>query len=103
VANIIDFEEPVKVNPYAADVQALIEAGEGKAGEVITKAGEENKARVLFAKAANEAGKTARLRVSEPGKDKGTTRLVFTLTEKHKARRGKAEADQTEQADLPVE
>lgn len=102
MSNIIDFTEPEKVNPYKDDVLALIAAGEGKAGELIVPTDTANKARVQYAKAANEAGKTARLRITEVDEKKGTTRFVFTLTAKHQARRGKADAvDSTE--DAPVE
>jgi hypothetical protein len=101
MSNIIDFQEPVKVNPYKADVEALIAAGEGKAGELIVPTDQASKARVTYAKAANDADKTARLRITEVDEKKGTTRFVFTLTSRHKARRGNAETSAVE--DSPVE
>jgi hypothetical protein len=94
--SIIDFEPPVKDNPYKETVGLLIEAGEGKASEIIVPKDDANKHRNLFAKAANERNKTARLRIEElvipeDGSEPTHTRLVFTLTKRHAPRRGKEE------------
>lgn len=92
---IIDYVEAPKANPYAGHIEALIVAGEGKAATVIVPTKDALKTRTAFSKAANDKGYTARVRVNaEPvltdkGKDTGNVRFVFTLTTKHKARRGK--------------
>jgi hypothetical protein len=101
MAEIIDFAEPVKVNPYTQDVADLIAAGEGKAARITVPAGDRNKARMAFAKAANEAGKTARLRDESADKKGENITLTFTLTAKHAPRRGKDEV--TTEAVAPVE
>lgn len=85
-------------NPYIQDVADLIAAGEGKAGAIEVPAADANKARVKFAKAANAAGKTARL-VTPLDKltadENGNVQIVFVLTGKHAPRRGKAAAETT--------
>jgi hypothetical protein len=89
-----DYVETVKVNPYAGHITALEEAGPGKAATVIVPAKDALKTRTAFSKAANDKGYTARVRVNaEPvltdkGKPTGNVKFVFTLTTKHKARRG---------------
>lgn len=89
---IIDYKVPEKVNPYIQDVAELNAAGEGKAGTITVPTKELTKARMLFGKAANAIGKTARLRNTEgDGKPDGNTVLTFTLSPRHKARRGDSE------------
>jgi hypothetical protein len=100
MANIIEFNAPTKANPYTETVADLIAAGEGKACEVIVKAGDEGKERTKFSKAANDAGKTARLRISEDI-DGGQHRMVFTLTTKHAQRRGKAVESSVSETEAP--
>lgn len=103
MTNIIDFTEPIKANPYDGDVAALIAAGEGKAAELIVPTDQANKARVLYAKAANAADRTARVRLQEEDKKAGTTRFVFTLKERRKPSRGKTGAEVEQTPDAPVE
>ena len=106
------FEAPEAVNPYTETVAQLIEAGENASVTLTLAPADVAKERLKFSKAANAEGKTARLRLTDDSKVKygtdedgekvatgGTTRLTFTLTTKHKARRRKgadaaAEADQ---------
>jgi hypothetical protein len=85
---IDDFTEEVKENPYTEHVKALNEAGEGKSLTLVVADKDVKKSKFKFGKAANAIGKTARIRVTEPLGD-GKTRIVFTLTEKHKPRRRK--------------
>lgn len=90
--------EATAVNPYTQDVADLIEAGEGKAGAIVVPVAEANKSRVKFAKAANDAGKTARLLtpLDELEKDvDGNVTLIFKLTHKHAPRRGKGGTGET--------
>lgn len=82
---IADFNEEVKENPYTADVKALNDAGPGKAATLVVDDKDVKKTKFKFSKAANAIDRTARVRVTEPLGD-GTTRIVFTLTEKHKPR-----------------
>lgn len=83
-----EYVEEAKPNPYVAHVAALIEAGEGKSVTITVPFDGIKKAQFKFARAANDAGKTARLRNTvEDGK--GNVALVFTLVEKHKPRRRK--------------
>jgi hypothetical protein len=89
---IDDWQEPVKENPYAAHVLALINAGEGKAITVIVPAADRLKTRTQFASAANNADKTARVRVDE-ATDDGQWLFKFTLTNKNKPRRNKERED----------
>lgn len=85
---------PETVNPYTEIVAKMIENGPETAVTVTVPEKDALKTRTLFAKAANAAGKTARIRVKdEPvtdakGKPTGEVRNVFTLTAKHKPRRG---------------
>lgn len=97
-----EYVEPEKINPYTENVRQLAELDNENASMTITV--DANKAKneqFKVQKAANELGKTARLRntddsnatqvgKSEKGKPvyEGTVRLTFTLTSKHKARRG---------------
>jgi hypothetical protein len=92
VISIDDWQEPVKENPYAAHVLALINAGEGKAITVIIPLEDKLKTRTLFATAANDAGKTARVRVDEATND-GQWLFKFTLTNKNLPRRNKERED----------
>lgn len=97
------FTAPEKTNPYAADVEKLAAVGSEDAAIVITvDANAAVKEQFKFQKAANAINKTARLRntddsgakvvgKTESGKPvyEGVVKLTFTLTAKHKARRGK--------------
>ena len=88
----IDWEPAEKVNPYIEIVKALAEfTDENKGYSVIVHKSEAIKTRTDFAKAANAIGKTARVRVNG-ALIEGTenVRFVFTLTKKHKARKGAA-------------
>lgn len=99
MSQIIDFTETKPVNEYAADVQALIEAGPGKALQITAplgqtrdgKEGNGDRARLKFQSAANDAGYTARVRAEDRPGD-GTVTFTFTLTTKHK-RNGEAKAE----------
>lgn len=105
VAPVFEFGEyiaPAKDNPYTELVAQLAELDSEKASVTITvDANDAQKEQFKFQKAANAIDKTARLRVTndedakiigktESGKPKyeGTVKLTFTLTHKHKARRG---------------
>lgn len=96
---IIDYTPAQTVSPYAAQVKteldALVAAGEGKATEVTIPTADAGKFKLVFSKAANAIDKTARYRVEESdgktdkdGNPTGNTRLVITLSPKHKPRRG---------------
>lgn len=95
------WEQADKVNPYIETVKAMIEAGEATSLILEIPYDDVVRERNLLSKAANELGKTARLRVkdesavkaSKPDKDgnvthTGDVKLTFTLTKRHKARRG---------------
>lgn len=99
------FEAPVKTNPYAETMKAFVKAADANpdaAWTVELDAEKETAQRVLIAEAAHAVNKTARLRsrddsnreiVGQRAKTgnpiyKGTVSLTFTLTEKHKPRRG---------------
>lgn len=86
---IIEFVEPSKVNPYIDAVTNLSESGEGHALSISVPVKDFTRERNLVAKAANSIGKTARLR--EKHEDGEEIVLTFTLTDKHKPRRGGAE------------
>ena len=82
------FTAPEKVNPYADTVAKLAEMNDENAAVVITVPTSDAAKHILqFQRAANAIGKTARKRLTE--KVKNDTRVTFTLTERHKARRGK--------------
>lgn len=95
------FEATEKPNPYVEAVENLAKADDVNAAAAITvDVNDAQREQGLFQKAANKIGKTARLRMKDEsnvtvkgeGEDavkSGTVRLVFTLTEKHKVRRGK--------------
>lgn len=88
---IEDFAPEAPANPYTEAVQALIEAGEGKALTITVDRGTKRdgtpgdgqKDRLAFQQAANEAGYTARQR-KEADAENGQIALTFTLTTKHK-------------------
>lgn len=90
-----------KVNPYTTTVAKLAEAGEDAAVVITVDANKASAEQFKFQKAANAIGKTARVRhvddsgaevtgVKDNGKKiyKGDVKITFTLTTKHKARRG---------------
>ena len=101
-----EFVEPEKVNPYTDDVAKLAEQNNENAALVVTvDANQRLKHQLLIQKAANAIGKTARLRITddsgakitgktEKGKPiyEGVIKMTFTLTGKHKVRRGKDES-----------
>lgn len=100
------FVEPEKVNPYNDVIPALIEQGENASVTITVDAKKAGRERLAFGKAANEHGKTARLRLTDDSKaeygenDKGkrvatggTVSMTFTLTDRHKARRGSDSAE----------
>lgn len=112
---IEDFAPVAKVNPYAEAVQALAQAlaqagaGEGKALTITTEKGQKRdgtpgdgqKDRLLFQKAANEAGFTARAVRSVDNED-GTVSQTFILVPLHKRGRNKSEDAETP-AETPAE
>lgn len=96
---ITGYQAPTKANPYKADVDALVEAGEGAAFELIAptkpaegKRGSVATERVKFQNAARDAGHTARV-VEDEEREDGTTRLVFLLTAKRSRTVKPAEAE----------
>lgn len=97
---IVDFVEPVTVNPYTEYVQALADAGAGKALAIdvergLTKDGAPamgTKERIKFQKAANELDYTAKVQAEEVLSDT-EIRFTFTLTERHK--RGSAKGEES--------
>lgn len=103
---IIDFTPEAKANEYDADVQALIEAGEGKAyqvtvplGTLSEKSGEylnAAKHRRLFNAAANAQGKSARVRGAEKDDKAGTMTYTFVLTDLITRPRKAADSDTPE-------
>lgn len=95
------FVEPEKVNPFAETVAKLAEAPEGTSVTLTSDVKEAAADQFKFQRAANAIGKTARLRIKDEsgvkvvGKDAekndvlgGVVKLTFTLTAKHKQRRG---------------
>jgi len=83
---IQNYTAPAPVNPYAKDVDALIDAGEGAAYELIAtdkegKRGSAANERVKFQNAAREAGYTAKVTENETFED-GSLRFVFILVPK---------------------
>lgn len=85
---ITGYEVPATANPYKGDIDALINAGEGAAYELVkpTKAPEGKRGsiateRVKFQNAARDAGYTAKVTENDEHDD-GTTRLVFVLVPK---------------------
>lgn len=98
---ITNYVAPAKTNPYKADIDALINAGEGAAyelaGETVAAEGKRGSIateRVKFQTAARDAGYTAKVVESEERED-GTTRLVFVLTDK-RSRTAKPKGDDAE-------
>lgn len=99
-----EYVAPDKVNPYTETVAQLITASESNPNASVTLAVDVNdapKEQFKFQRAANEAGKTAKVRLvddsavkeGKPDEDgnpthKGIVKITFTLTTKHKARRG---------------
>ena len=83
------FEAPEVENPYTGTVNDLLAAGEDAAATITVPTKDAKKTRFKFSKAANKIGKTARVRISTDDAESGTTKIVFTLTDKHKARRRK--------------
>jgi hypothetical protein len=105
---IVEFVIPAADNPYKDDVAKLVEKlnereAYNEANDIVDDnvtlsavfywpTDEFNKERVLLSKAANLAGKTARLRVKEETTDdegNKVTKATFTLSHKHKQRRNK--------------
>lgn len=85
------FEPEAKENPYTQTVEDLAALGDPNAAVKVTvKADDSQREQFKFQKAANAISKTARVRAKTENED-GTVTLVFTLTEKHKTRRGKSE------------
>lgn len=91
---ITGYSKPAPVNPYKGDIDAMVDAGEGAAYELIapTKAVEGQRGsvateRVKFQNAARDAGYTAVVvedsdRAGQAPREDGNTRLVFILTDK---------------------
>lgn len=105
------FEPEVKENPYKDVVAQLAEAGENAAVTLTVPFDKVVRERNLIAKAANAIDKTARLRKTDEsgvkfgkGEDAdkaigGTVALTFTLSARHKARRGKGDTAAPEAAE----
>lgn len=97
-----EFEDVPKANKYIGVVTKLAEMNSETASFTLTaNANDADKEKLAFQQAANEIGKTARLRITDDtnakviGKNdkgkpmyEGTVNLTFTLTHRHKARRG---------------
>lgn len=115
IGNFGTFEAPEKVNPYIATLEAFAEASKENpeaSWTVTVDAAKETAERVLIAQAAHKVDKTARLRTRNDSnrtqvgtREKsgtpvysGTVDLTFTLSEKHKPRRGKDAETVTEPA-----
>lgn len=83
---------PVKANPYTETVEAMLKSGDNVAATIIVPVKDALKTRTAFSAAANAVDKTARVRVNEVVKGEGKApdmhKFVFTLTTRHKARRG---------------
>lgn len=79
---INEYQPATKANPYAEHVAALIEAGEGKTITITVPEADENKNRLAFQRAANDADKTARV-VSLTTED-GKSRIEFILKPREK-------------------
>jgi len=94
------FTPEVKENPYGEAIKSLAEQNDPNAAITLrVDVNEASREQNLVQKAANAVGKTARLRHKDESKvttkgegddavKSGTVALTFTLTEKHKARRG---------------
>lgn len=99
------FEAAEEVNPYLEDVAAFAKENDGDltaSFEIDAPANKQSRHELWVRKAANAAGKTARLRKvnksgvtitgqTEKGRDivDGTVILTYTLTEKHKDGKGR--------------
>lgn len=101
MAILTNYEAPKAVNPFAKDIEALAEAGEGAAYELIAQTektegvrGTIKSKRAQFQDAAREAGHSARV-VENDEREDGTTRLVFILGPK-RTRSPKATVDSGE-------
>ena len=96
----VEIERVETVNPFTPTVEAAIKATEGTGNEgekgyiapnaklhfaVTVKDEDATNARTKIGKAANALGRTAALVIDEPGKDKGTTRLVFKIKPRMRA------------------
>lgn len=104
------FVAPEQVNPYIEDVATFATENDGNAEaafEIDVPAKDQGKTELFVRKAAHAVGKTARLRKvdksgrtvvgqTEKGRDivEGTVVLTYTLTEQHKAGKGRKPADQ---------
>lgn len=91
IFTIDEFIADEPVNPYAEIVQALADAGEGRAATITVKRGirrdrtyaEGERDRLLFQQAANAIGYTARARKLSATDDKSMVAVTFTLTKLH--------------------
>lgn len=87
------FEEPVKENPYTEVVAQMVKDGENSSVTLILEKSEVTKERLKLSKAANDIDKTARLRHTDDSALKdgvGLVKLTFTLSPRHRKRRGKS-------------
>lgn len=81
---IISFQAPTAVNPFAGDVSELLAADiENAASEHIVANDKVTYTKNKIGKAANDADRTAKFVVEEPGKKDGTTRIVYVLRPKY--------------------
>lgn len=103
-----EYVAPVKANPFIDVVTAHIAAAEensAAARTITVPVGDAGKAQLLYQKAANELGKTAKLRGRDESGVKagkldadgeptrvGNVKLTFTITKRNKARRGNKDA-----------
>ena len=99
-----DYVEVKTENPYDSTIAALIkanddavEADKAKGGDgstvhakqvaITVPKADVKKTKFKVSRAANDAGRTARLRSTVDNEEAETVTLVFTLANKHKARR----------------
>lgn len=87
--NFGTWEAPEKVNPYTELIAAFVKASDENPNAAYTlTTGADTHANDVakFRKAANDAGKTARIRATSVDKKASTASTTFTLTKRHKAR-----------------
>lgn len=108
------YEAPETVNPYIDDIAGFAEQNADNPNaqfEIDVPAKEQSRHEGFIRKAANLAGKTARLRKvddsgvtvvgkTEKGREikEGTVILTYTLSEQHKAGQGRKPAEAAEEA-----
>lgn len=116
---ISDYVEVKTENPYDSTVAALIKANdeaiaqaesEGKTADdvkpkqvaITVPKADVKKTKFKFSKAANDAERTARFRSATDSEDGTAVTLVFTLTNRHKARRHAGDSKKGSTPDAPT-